>query len=84
LLAIRTEDARHPDFFTNNTFHFLDVCAIGYKTERRHTDLVIGIDLQLQSLVCSRPFLVVLLRLPQKVIGVRRSRKPEVPAVNKP
>ena len=27
LLAIRTEDAGHPDFFSNNSFHCCSVCA---------------------------------------------------------
>jgi len=42
LSAIRTEDAGHPDFFTNNTFHFfLKIYAIGYEISSRHTVLVL-------------------------------------------
>src|SRR5882762_3955909 len=36
LLAVRTEYARHPDLFTNNTFHFFKVYAFGYEDNKRH------------------------------------------------
>jgi hypothetical protein len=57
-----------PIFFPIIPFISLIVYTIGYETEPRHTDRFprSGIDLQLQSLVCSRPFLFVFLRLPPK------------------
>jgi len=35
LLAVWTEYARHPDLFTNNTFHFFKVYAFGYEDNKQ-------------------------------------------------